>query len=268
MLIKCSPKNLKNMNKRVKLFILLLEVLAGFFPLLLRAQDSLKVSAKRSHDKELWNPFNTQSLALKAKLFYPDDTSVSANVPQKNVFVPKYYDLKKVFPDNPLMMDYRYSSYYTPKIVNDQLAFMMQRPRPDTFLPWPSLILLGAYAAYQYLMHQEQFEVKARDYLLEPENETVMLALWKKSPRTVNELLKNPQISVQESYNTLVKRLEILEDKLLVKSKTIEKGPIQYFPAQTSAEVIKILSNAMEDLQLTKKERQYFANLIKKLKSL
>lgn len=255
------------MNKRIRFFIPILKIILGVVPVLLFAQDSLKVSAHSESEKILWNPFSSQNAALKAKLFY-SSTSISVNVPQKSVLVPKYYDLKNVFPENPLLMDYRYGSYYTPKEVSDHLALAMNRPRPDSFLPWPSLILLGAYAAYQYLIHKEQFEIKARDYLLDPEDETVMLALWKNSPQTVNELLKNPRINKHDSYNTLAKRLERLEDKLLVKSKTIEKGPVQYFPAQKKAETILLLSNAMEDLQLTSEERQNLAALIRKLKDL
>ena len=255
------------MNRRIKFFILILEVLLGLYPVLLSAQDSLRVSAKSDSKKILWNPFTPKNLALKAKLFYPN-TSISVDVPQKNVFIPKYYDLKNVIPDNPLMMDYRYGSYYTPKEVSDQLALAMNRPRPDSFLPWPSLVLFGAYAAYQYFIHKDQFEIKARDYLLEPEDEIIMLALWKKSPQTVSQLLKNPQIYKYNSYNTLVNRMNRLEDRLLVKSKIIEKASMQYFPAQKKAEVIVLLSNALENDQLTMKERQRLVTLIEKLKAL
>ncbi len=255
------------MDKRFKLSILLLKVFIGIYPFLMNAQDSLKISDKGGQDKILWNPFTPQNLALKARLFYPD-LPISVNAPSNNLYAPKYYDLKNVFPENRLMLDYRSGSYYTPREVNDHLALAMNRPRPDTFLPWPSLVLLGAYAAYQYLMHKEQFNIKARDYLLTPEVETVMLALWKKSPQTVSELLKNPEINHNNTYNTLMKRLEQLEDKLLVKSKIVEKGPVQYFPAQKKAEVILMLSNAMEDQLLTTAERRYLAALIEKLKAL
>ena len=251
---------------RLRVWCLVLCGMFGITSLFSQTKDSTQVD--REQKQILWNPFNTESLALKARLFYPDNLSVSMDAPSKNVFIPQYYDLKNVLPDNPLMLDYRTGSYYTPKNVSDQLARIMQRPRPDSFLPWPGLALLGAYAAIQYLMHKDQFEIKARAYLLDAADETVLLALWKKAPQTAADLLLLPDIAAQDSYLTLQERLNRLEDKMLIKSKTIEKEPTQYFPAQKRADVILLLSNGLEDDRLTREERQKIVNLLKKIKEL
>ncbi len=227
--------------------------------------DSINTAQKKPF---LWNPFYNESMALKAQFLYPANTTLSINAPQKKVFVPKYYDLKNVLPENPLFTDYRYGSYYTPKIVQNHLALAMQRPSPDSFLPWPGLALLGAYAAYQYLIHKDQFEIRAVDYLVGSEDESVLFALWKKSPQTIAQLLKHPVIAEKETFQTLRERLNRMEGKRLIKSKEVENGPTKYFPAQKKAAVLLLLSNALEDEQLTPLQREKIAGLIKKIKAL
>lgn len=184
----------------------------------------------------------------------PDSLSIRFEAP-KRVTGPNYYDPKKVIPDNPLELDYRESSYYTPRIVSDKLDHIMNRPRSDSFVPILPLAYLAASVALQMIDLDFSSPAAATDYLKNQQDLAVLIALWKQSPQTVKELLEHPLINASHSYNTLERLLDDLSRHNLVKRKIIEKGPTQYFPAQKKEEVLLALKNAHLSKELTAEEK-------------
>lgn len=210
-----------------------------------------------------------QPMPLDTQLFSKPFRDVEMTVS----FKPKrstehFYNPRNVMPVNPLLLDYRGSSYYTPKIVQDRLTFFMNRPRADSFVPVPVVAMLAANIALKYVDIEMNLRLTAKDYLLEKPFFELLKALWLKSPRTVSELYRLKGQRNGYTYHILQSEMETLVDKRLVKRREMEAGETRYFPAQSSEEVIQLLNDALMDGSLHSTERTAYAHLLSELKQL
>jgi len=203
-----------------------------------------------------------------------DSTLFSGKLPQINLefeYTPdrslkQFYNPKNVLPKNPLFLDYRGSSYYTPKIVQDRLDFIMNRPRADSFVPIPVVAMLAANIAMKYIDIEKKMEITAKDYLLDEPFLSLLYTLWQKTPSTAGELYRQDSSATDKTYLTLEEHLEFLIGKKLVKSREMEAGETLYYPAQPSSEVIKLLEKGLIDSTLTENQRTRLAHLLTRLK--
>lgn len=178
-----------------------------------------------------------------------------------------FYDPKNVFPEKSYLLDYRRSSYYTPRIVQDRMDFIMNRPRADSFVPIPVVAVLAANLALKYMDIEKKLSISAMDYMLEKPYLLIMKALWKTSPLTLTELYAQKTFRTDLTVKRLEEELEILMDKGLVKRREMEKGETQYFPSQKKEDVIELLNEKLLDSSLTEKQRTIIANLLSDLKA-
>jgi hypothetical protein len=219
-------------------------------PLSLYAQntDSLKTGQSDSLSGLKWQPkllpelnqFNPKSITNQYELNDPI-THKSYN----------YYNPENVMPKNFWEMDNRTGSYYTPRIVSDELAHMMDRLPPDSFVPLPTVALIAASIALQQLDIQKKIEIEAGDYLVDPELEPVLFSLWEKSPQTIKEIYESHEINKNRTVTKLKSDLQYLVDKKLVKIKKLENEPAKYFIAQDPVTVNNLIYHALEDETLT-----------------
>jgi len=244
-----------------KIFFTIIFLLATFH-LPAEEADSLKKTEVDSVRVLFWQP----KVLPELNPFDPDNLSnyFELNRPNTNKTL-KYYNPENVMPKKFWELDYRQSSYYTPRIVNDKLARIMDRPSPDSFVPLPGIALLAASIALKHMDIQKKIEIKANDYLIDGDLEEILFSLWKKSPQTIEELYSSGTINQDRTVLTLEFDLETLIDKKLVKRKKIENEPAKYFAAQNPKTVDKLIENALEYDTIPLEQRQKLAALREKL---
>ncbi len=152
-------------------------------------------------------------------------------------------------------LDYRESSYYVPRQVNDRLAKIMDRPLPSSFMPLMALVYLAARLVTKTLRIQKKIEITAGDYLIDSQYDSLLLALWKKSPRTAEELYRLPQFSARYTLRELQQKLNWLSEQKLVKRRTREQLPTLYFAAQSAAIAKLTIERGLIDTPLDMKSR-------------
>lgn len=228
--------------------------------------DSAKSADKNAEPVLFWTP------RYLPDLFHPDTLKPESNagieLHNPGLRLPaQYWDPRNAIPKNSLELDYRYSSYYTPRDVSDKITHTMNRPPADSFVPIPSLALIAASIALKYMDIQKKIEINAVDYLLPEKMYPILTALWERSPQTLQELYESHQINKDRSMELLQKDIDALEDKKLVRSKKMQLAPTQYFAAQTLPEVITEIQQNISELSLENYKRQDLVDLLKKLQS-
>lgn len=234
------------------------------FPFTIYSQSAKQDSLTRV----LWNPLQYPGLRYQTSILGdPQNPEIHLSQPQ-NKIVPKYYDPKNVIPADPLKLDYRHHSYYTPKMVTDFLDHAMNRPRRDSFVPIPSLAFLAASIALQYVNLEQSLILEANDYLNREEYWDILTNLWKRSPLTAEEIYKQEGISQSRTFKVLEHQLTELVNDNLVKIKEIEKSQPQYFAAQTANQVKILLKNASDNQLLNYQTRSKLNQLIEILNNI
>jgi len=180
----------------------------------------------------------------------------------------KYYDIKNVIPENPMMLDYRGSSYYTPKIVQDRLTFFMNRPPADSFVSIPTIAILAARIAMNYVDIETTMRIKAEDYLVEEKHLSILYSLWRKSPLTIREVYAQKPHSDNNTFETLSTEFNYLIEKRLIKRREMENGETLFYPAQICSEVILLLDNYLTNGMPTPDKRLQASDLCTRLKNL
>ncbi len=145
-------------------------------------------------------------------------------------------------PDNPLEIDTRGSSYYTPREVQDHLDMAMNRPRSESFVPVFALAAFAARLVEKKLNIRKLLERKAEDYLISESGWHLLLALWKKAPMNVKEIYRLHQ---SYSASALEKELLLLNDKGLLKTRKTGNGVILFYPAQKAQKVLALFNAAL-----------------------
>lgn len=157
-------------------------------------------------------------------------------------------------PKSPLEVDTRTGSYYTPKIVQDKLDDIMNRPRSDSFVPLLGLAAFAVNVAVKQLEAAKLFEPKAEDYMLSDKELLVLEQLWIKAPQKIDELYLNTSLQEGNTANELQKTISKLTDINLVKTRTDGKKMVLFFPSQKLDHVKNIIRNAVNDTKRLEKE--------------
>ena len=246
-------------------FVLIIYIL--YNPLLTSAQnsDSLAAQSVDSVKSFIWQP----KILPELNQFDPNNVSHTLQlvVPNSKKSI-KYYDPKNVMPKNLWEMDYRGTSYYTPRIVSDRLAQMMDRLPPDSFMPIPAVAFLAASIALKYADIQFKIEIKATDYIIDDELENILISLLQKSPQTAKDIYQSEEINKSRTMDVLEKNLQTLIDKKIVKRRVMETEPDKYYGSQDVATVIKLIEHELESDTATIEQKQILTNLAKKLSAL
>ena len=237
------------------------------FPFFAFAQnvDSLRAPSVDSLSTFRWRP------KILPELHQFDPNNVSGSLP---LIVPqadnrlKYYNPENVMPKNFWEMDYRGTSYYTPRIVSDKLAHIMDRLPPESFVSLPAVALMAASIAMKYADIRLKIEIKATDYIIDQKLEPILFSLWKKSPQTAGQLYKSKEIHEKRTMEVLESDLESLIDHKVVKKRKMETEPDKYFAAQDMATVNQLIQKAMETDSLSVNQRQKLSAFSEKLKTL
>ncbi|MEJ2544066.1 MAG: hypothetical protein P8Y99_08355 [Calditrichaceae bacterium] len=227
--------------------------------------DPLATSSVDSVKSFVWQP----KILPELNQFDPSSVSNTLQliVPKANKSL-KFYNPKNVMPKNFWEMDYRGTSYYTPRIVSDRIAQMMHRPSPDSFLPLPTMAVLAASMALKYADIQFKIEIKATDYMIDENLETILFSLLKKSPQTAKEIYQFGEINQSRTMEMLENDLQILIDKKIIKRKIMETEPDKYYAAQDLETVIQLLQNELESETATEGQKHKLSSLAKKLSGL
>lgn len=206
------------------------------------SQDSINVAAhdssqtdsliSASFDNGLF--FRTDTLALQ--LSYP----INKKLPKNIISIPS-------LPSNLLEVDVRTGSYYTPKIVQDKLDQIMNRPRSDSFSPVLAMAVFAASIAVKQLGIEKLFELDAEDYLVPEDQFMVLEKLWAKAPRRIDNLYLLTELKNGTTAKELQKSLQFLADKGLVKTRDAGENNILFFPAQKRDKVLKLFRSALND---------------------
>ncbi len=169
-------------------------------------------------------------------------------------------------PDNPLEIDPRGSSYYTPREVQDQLDMAMNRPRSESYVPVFALAAFAARLVEKQLNIRKLLERKAEDYLISESGWQLLMALWRKAPMDVKEIYR-----IHHSYSAgaLEKELLFLNEKGLLKTRKTENGVILFYPAQKAQKVLALFNAALprvdsdpETLRLVLKRKKELEDIL------
>jgi len=231
-------------------------------------QGELKPDTSNSNEavRILWKPEQMLKYGKISAENQPKPFNLIFTFPVEKI-PPRYYNPRNVIPENPLMLDYRHHSYYTPKMVQDKLDLIMNRPRSDSFVPLPSLALLTASVALQYINLKEEIEIKASDYAVNKKYWPVLLALWQESPLTAEDIYKRCYFSDKRSFTILEKELEHLTKQKLVRKKLVEKASDQYFASQSAEQVKFLLKDAAQTEKLSLEQTQLINDLLQQIKT-
>lgn len=180
---------------------------------------------------------------------------------------PGYYDLKNVMPADPFLWDQRESSYYTPRIVEEKMAAVMNRPKPGEVVPVFAMAMIAAHLAYQQLDIQKKIIITAENYLIEERCWPILLALLEKSPQTSAEIYHSQPVFKNHTMSILEKDLQYLADQKIVKINRPEKAEALYFAAQSKAEIIRLLSERLALPDQTGLPREQLQKLLILLKA-
>lgn len=198
--------------------------------------------------------FKTDSLSLKFS--FP----INQKLPKNVISLPK-------LPSNPLEIDTRTSSYYTPKNVQDKMDQIMNRPRRDSFLPVLAMAYFAARIAAQQLEIDRMFELNATDYLVTDDQFSILEKLWIKPARRIDDLYLTTDLKNETTAKGLQICIAILADKGLIKTRDAGENNIFFYPAQKSEKVFDLFISEMKDTSITAgtqtKLRLYFSRLQK-----
>ncbi len=238
-----------------------------YYPLIISAQncDSLAKQTVDSVKSFVWQP----KILFELNKFDPHNVSQTLqHIVSNSKKSTKYYDPANVMPKKFWEMDYRGTSYYTPRIVSDRLAQMMDRLPPDSFMPLPAVAFLAARMALKYADIQFKIEIKAMDYLIDEDLEYILISLLQNSPQTAKDIYQSEEINTSRTIEVLEKDLQILIDKKIVKKKIMETEPDKYYAAQDVGTVIKLIEHDLEIGIFTDEQKQNLSKLARKLSSL
>ncbi|MGD9489292.1 MAG: hypothetical protein AB7W47_14840 [Calditrichaceae bacterium] len=176
-----------------------------------------------------------------------------------------YYSPENIIPANPLFLDTRGSSYYTPRIVSDRMDQIMNRPRSDSFLPLPVAAVLAARLAAKYIDIGKKIEISARDYIIENEQRMILIALWKNPGCSAADLYTDSLLQYKGTLNTLETLIGGLQNKKLVKIRTVENESDRYYAAQSKQVVRDLIENGMQSPDFTPAEKDFLYQFLKLL---
>jgi len=182
------------------------------------------------------------------KIFYSPDIHLHYKSPQFNKM---YHYNPPDISSTPWGIDTRSSSYYTPRLVRDEMNAIMNRPKDQAFLPVLGVAYLAYLMASKYIFIKGKLEISADDVLLCKDQMDIIVALWKKNPQTVDQLYKQKPFQDNYTYIKLEKAIGLLADQNLVKTKKLENDEIQYFPAITKSELEHTLEKGKKDTLLS-----------------
>ncbi|MGD9898039.1 MAG: hypothetical protein AB7T22_02830 [Calditrichaceae bacterium] len=174
-----------------------------------------------------------------------------------------YYSPENIIPANPLFLDTRSSSYYTPRIVSDRMDQIMNRPRADSFVPLPVAAVLAARLAAKYIDIGKKIEISARDYIIENEHILILNALWKNPGCSAADIYSDSLFKYQGTLNTLESSIGALQNKKLVKVRKVENENDRYYAAQSKQVVINLIENGMQSPDLTQAEKNSLYQFLK-----
>ncbi|HHM01832.1 MAG TPA: hypothetical protein ENJ15_02385 [Caldithrix abyssi] len=174
----------------------------------------------------------------------------------------RIYIPRITLPENPLEIDRRGSSYYTPRVVRDELDRAMNRPRAESFVPVLALVPLAIRLAEKHLAIEKLLRKNARDYLIPERSWRLLKILWQKAPLNVAELY-----AMRQSYSAgaLEKELQALSEKGLLKTRKTGNGIVLFFPAEKPRQVLKYFTDA---ISLEKNNTQTLKILLQRKKEL
>lgn len=262
-----SLKTLKN-ALRLKLLTLLFFFIitcSGFCQNLNQLQFNTLSKIDTTHKKYLQDAWRSTNFLNQIRKY--DSLNFSIEYKPKRP-LSSFYDPANVIPKSPLELDYRQSSYYTPRVVSDHLNHIMNRPRSDCMVSVPTLALLAASIALQYIDIEKKIEIKAVDYLVEEKYQDILLLLWTKSPQKAEDIYKSKGINDTRNFNALQDDFKKLINLKLVKIKEIEKGAPQYFAAEKKEEVIQLLNEAYLNENLSIDQTGLLNTLLKRIQAI
>lgn len=184
---------------------------------------------------------------IDSTLFFSNDT-INLNLNYlENKKLPKNLINMPKAPTNPFEIDYRTSSYYTPKLVQDKMDQIMNRPRSDSFMPVLAMAFFAASIAAKQLQIEKLFELTAEDYLVGDLEWKLLESLWHKSPQKIDALYLNSSLHYSNTAQQLQDALAVLADKSLVKTREAEEKVILFFPAQDKQTVSGLFQKALKE---------------------
>ncbi len=152
---------------------------------------------------------------------------------------------------SPFGVDTRYSSFYTPRLVRDELNLMMHRPRDSAFMPILGVAFIAIQMASKYLLVERELQIKTSNILNCEPQLPILEALWEKNPQTCDQLYRRKVFNEKYTYHELEKDINHLMDQNLVKSKRMEDDSIQYFPALDKPKMQYTLKMGRKDPLIT-----------------
>ncbi len=174
----------------------------------------------------------------------------------------RMYDPARVMPRDPFKIDLRSGSYYVPRMVRDELAHIMNRPKDSAFVPVLGAAFLAAKLAAQYLIIKDKITITVENILNSSDNKELLKILWLDNPKTLSQLFKDHSIRKKYSMYILENKINILVDNKLVKQKLIENDETLYFPAITNQKYIEIVEEGLPYSSMTETDKNKLKNLL------
>jgi predicted transcriptional regulator len=169
--------------------------------------------------------------------------------------------------NNPFLLDTRQSSYYTPRLVRDELNLMMHRPRDNAFVPVLGVAFIAAQMVNKYLLIADQLGVKPENILASIEQLPVLEALWQNSPQTCSEIYEQEQFKNNYTYTELLQAIHMLVEQNLVKVRKLEDQEKEYYPAIDKVQMQTIMEAGYQDSLYTPERKVQIDSLILHYKS-
>lgn len=163
----------------------------------------------------------------------------------------RYYYTPKHLQHNPFGPDTRYSSFYTTRLVSDELNMMMHRPKDNAFVPVLGVAFIAMQMVSKYLLVKNELQIKPENILNCDSQLNIIEALWSNNPQTCKELYKLENFNQKYTYKTLETDIHKLVDQNLVKVKRLENDEIQYFPAIDRSALNTTLEKGRKDSLFT-----------------
>ncbi len=166
-----------------------------------------------------------------------------------------------VIPENPFLLDMRGHPMYTPRFVTDELNLIMNRPRDNAFVPILGVAFLALQLAQKHLLLTEKKEIQPGDLAQVPEALPILCLLWKNYPRTAGELYQDSTLSTRYTMTTLQNLLSEMTDNKLIRQKTIEDKPLEYYPALSCKQYADLIDRGLADSTLSDEQRAIIKDL-------
>jgi len=186
------------------------------------------------------------------------DFTTGMKIPQNIISMPKA-------PESILDIDYRSSSYYTPRNVQDKMDQIMNRPRSDSFMPVLAMAAFAASVAAKQLQISKLFELKAEDYFVNENEWLILEKLWEKSPQKISDLYLNSKLKENNTATELQKIIMALAGKGIIKTREESDNTILFFPAQNKKKVTEMFRQALDDETNTDELQHKLNNYYQKL---